>query len=87
LEVIAFLGHRSSRTGQPGFIVFLGLRSGGGSVDRQTERSPNGTLIAWDQEGPDLGKLQRDSRAAVAGGKSRLIPGVQIDNQGEDRFG
>jgi len=34
-----------------------------------------GNLIIWDQEGDDLGKLQSESRAAIAGGKSRLIPG------------
>jgi hypothetical protein len=34
-----------------------------------------GNLIIWDQEGADLGKLQSESRAAIAGGKSRLIPG------------
>src|ERR1700722_2530104 len=34
-----------------------------------------GNLIIWDQEGNDLGKLQSESRAAIAGGKSRLIPG------------
>jgi len=34
-----------------------------------------GNLIIWDQEGDDLGKIQAESRAAIAGGKSRLIPG------------
>lgn len=34
-----------------------------------------GNLIIWDQEGGDLGKLQSASRDAIAGGKSRLIPG------------
>jgi len=33
-----------------------------------------GNLIIWDQEGTDAGKLQSDARAAIAGGKSRLIP-------------
>ena len=37
-----------------------------------------GNLIIWDQEGDDLGKLQSDSRAAIAGGKSRLIPGIRL---------
>jgi hypothetical protein len=85
LEVIAFLGHRFSSTGPPGFIVFLHLRSGGGWVDRQTKRSPKGTPIVWDQEGADLGTLQRDSRAALAGGKSRLIPGFDYSDGGSVR--
>src|SRR5262249_1510831 len=34
-----------------------------------------GNLIIWDQEGDDLGKIQSASKAAIAGGKSRLIPG------------
>jgi hypothetical protein len=34
-----------------------------------------GNLIVWDQEGADLGQLQSESRAAIAGGKSRRIPG------------
>jgi hypothetical protein len=34
-----------------------------------------GNLIIWDQEGDDLGKIQSVSKAAIAGGKSRLIPG------------
>ncbi len=32
-------------------------------------------LIIWDLQGPDLTKLQSDERAAIAGGKSRRIPG------------
>jgi hypothetical protein len=34
-----------------------------------------GNLIIWDQEGTDLEKLRSDANAAIAGGKSRLIPG------------
>jgi hypothetical protein len=34
-----------------------------------------GNLIVWDQEGTDLDKLRSDANAAIAGGKSRLIPG------------
>jgi hypothetical protein len=34
-----------------------------------------GNLIIWDQEGTDLNKLRSDANAAIAGGKSRLIPG------------
>src|SRR5215831_2101287 len=34
-----------------------------------------GNLIIWDQEGTDLDKLRSDANAAIAGGKSRLIPG------------
>jgi hypothetical protein len=41
-----------------------------------------GNLIIWDQEGTDLGKLQSDSRAAIAGGKSRLIPGFDYSADG-----
>src|SRR6266576_310048 len=41
-----------------------------------------GNLIIWDQEGTDLGKLQSDSRAAIAGGKSRLIPGFDYAADG-----
>jgi hypothetical protein len=44
-----------------------------------------GNLIVWDQEGADLGKLQRDSRAAIAGGKSRLIPGFDYSDGGSVR--
>jgi hypothetical protein len=44
-----------------------------------------GNLIIWDQEGADLGKLQRDSRAAIAGGKSRLIPGFDYSDGGSVR--
>jgi hypothetical protein len=41
-----------------------------------------GNLIIWDQEGDDLGKLQSESRAAIAGGKSRLIPGFDYSSDG-----
>ena len=41
-----------------------------------------GNLIIWDQEGDDLGKLQSESRAAIAGGKSRLIPGFDYSAEG-----
>jgi hypothetical protein len=41
-----------------------------------------GNLIIWDQEGADLGKLQSDGRAVVAGGKSRLIPGFDYSAGG-----
>ena len=41
-----------------------------------------GNLIIWDQEGADLGKLQSDSRAAIAGGKSRRIPGFDYSPDG-----
>src|SRR3979409_1293928 len=41
-----------------------------------------GNLIIWDQEGADLGKLQRDSRAAIAGGKRRRIPGLDYSDEG-----
>jgi len=41
-----------------------------------------GNLIIWDQEGADLGKLQSESRAAIAGGKSRLIPGFDYSADG-----
>jgi hypothetical protein len=34
-----------------------------------------GNLIIWDQEGADLEKLRSDANAAIAGGKSRRIPG------------
>jgi hypothetical protein len=44
-----------------------------------------GNLIIWDQEGADLGKLQSDSRAAIAGGKSRLIPGFDYSDEGPVR--
>jgi len=44
-----------------------------------------GNLIIWDQEGADLGKLQSDSRAAIAGGKSRLIPGFDYSDGGAVR--
>src|SRR6266446_4380757 len=33
-----------------------------------------GNLIIWDQEGADLGKLQSDARAAIAGGKAGAFP-------------
>ena len=41
-----------------------------------------GNLIIWDQEGDDLAKLQSESRAAIAGGKSRLIPGFDYSPDG-----
>jgi hypothetical protein len=41
-----------------------------------------GNLIIWDQQGADLGKLQSESRAAIAGGKSRLIPGFDYSPDG-----
>jgi hypothetical protein len=44
-----------------------------------------GNLIIWDQQGADLGKLQSDSRAAIAGGKSRLIPGFDYSDDGPVR--
>src|SRR5262245_43718395 len=41
-----------------------------------------GNLIIWDQEGDDLGKIQSASKAAIAGGKSRLIPGFDYSPDG-----
>jgi hypothetical protein len=41
-----------------------------------------GNLIIWDQEGDDLARLQSESRAAIAGGKSRLIPGFDYSAEG-----
>jgi hypothetical protein len=41
-----------------------------------------GYLIIWDQEGNDLGKIQSESRAAIAGGKSRLIAGFDYSSDG-----
>jgi len=41
-----------------------------------------GYLIIWDQEGSDLGKIQSESRAAIAGGKSRLIAGFDYSPDG-----
>ncbi|HYM17665.1 MAG TPA: hypothetical protein VEU06_03800 [Micropepsaceae bacterium] len=41
-----------------------------------------GNLIIWDQEGDDLGKIQAESREAIAGGKSRLIPGFDYSADG-----
>ena len=41
-----------------------------------------GNLMIWDQEGDDLAKLQSESRAAIAGGKSRLIPGFDYSADG-----
>jgi hypothetical protein len=41
-----------------------------------------GNLIIWDQEGGDLAKIQAESRAAIAGGKSRLIPGFDYSAEG-----
>src|SRR5262249_45439696 len=36
----------------------------------------------WDQEGTDLDKLRSDANAAIAGGKSRLIPGFDYSAGG-----
>src|SRR5215469_2473480 len=44
-----------------------------------------GNLIIWDQEGTDLGKLRSDANAAIAGGKSRLIPGFDYSPDGAVR--
>jgi hypothetical protein len=41
-----------------------------------------GNLIIWDQEGTDLGKLRSDAEAAIAGGKSRRIPGFDYSPDG-----
>src|SRR6516225_7213712 len=41
-----------------------------------------GNLIIWDQEGTDLDKLRSDANAAIAGGKSRLIPGFDYGPDG-----
>ena len=41
-----------------------------------------GNLIIWDQESSDLDKLRRDANAAIAGGKSRLIPGFDYSSEG-----
>ena len=41
-----------------------------------------GNLIIWDQEGTDLDKLRSDANAAIAGGKSRLIPGFDYSPGG-----
>jgi hypothetical protein len=41
-----------------------------------------GNLIIWDQEGDDLAMLQSESRNAIAGGKSRLIPGFDYSPDG-----
>jgi hypothetical protein len=41
-----------------------------------------GNLIIWDQEGTDLNKLRSDANAAIAGGKSRLIPGFDYGPDG-----
>jgi hypothetical protein len=41
-----------------------------------------GNLIIWDQEGTGLDKLRRDANAAIAGGKSRLIPGFDYSPEG-----
>ena len=41
-----------------------------------------GNLIIWDQEGTDLNKLRSDANAAIAGGKSRLIPGFDYSPGG-----
>jgi hypothetical protein len=44
-----------------------------------------GNLIIWDQEGTDAGKLQSDALAAIAGGKSRRIPGFDYSDGGSVR--
>src|SRR5215475_11604409 len=44
-----------------------------------------GNLIIWDQEGTDLNKLRSDANAAIAGGKSRLIPGFDYGPDGAVR--
>src|ERR1700738_3307197 len=44
-----------------------------------------GNLIIWDQEGTDAGKLQSDALAAIAGGKSRRIPGFEYSDAGSVR--
>ena len=44
-----------------------------------------GNLIIWDQEGTDLNKLRSDANAAIAGGKSRLIPGFDYSPDGAVR--
>ena len=44
-----------------------------------------GNLIIWDQEGSDLDKLRSDANAAIAGGKSRLIPGFDYGPDGAVR--
>jgi hypothetical protein len=41
-----------------------------------------GNLIIWDQEGNDLDKLRGDANAAIAGGKSRPIPGFDYTPDG-----
>lgn len=41
-----------------------------------------GNLIIWDQESTDLDKLRKDANAAIAGGKSRLIPGFDYSPEG-----
>jgi hypothetical protein len=41
-----------------------------------------GNLIIWDQEGTNLDKLRSDANAAIAGGKSRLIPGFDYGPDG-----
>jgi hypothetical protein len=41
-----------------------------------------GNLIIWDQEDTGLDKLRRDANAAIAGGKSRLIPGFDYSPEG-----
>jgi hypothetical protein len=37
-----------------------------------------GNLIIWDQEGTDVGKLQSDALAAIAGGKAGAFPVLTI---------
>jgi hypothetical protein len=44
-----------------------------------------GNLIIWDQEGTDAAKLQSEALAAIAGGKSRRIPGFDYSEGGSVR--
>jgi hypothetical protein len=44
-----------------------------------------GNLIIWDQEGTDPAKLQSEALAAIAGGKSRRIPGFDYSEGGSVR--
>jgi hypothetical protein len=44
-----------------------------------------GNLIIWDQECTDLDRLRSDANAAIAGGKSRLIPGFDYGPDGAVR--
>jgi hypothetical protein len=44
-----------------------------------------GNLIIWDQEGTDPAELQSEALAAIAGGKSRRIPGFDYSEGGSVR--